>query len=148
MRTGTRTGTSGGGIETGDGGAGSSLRYAWYVLLILTLMYMFSFVDRQILSLLVPSIKRDLGVSDTSIGLLQGLAFALFYTFMGLPLGRIADSYSRRNLIAVSVMIWSLFTAGCAATRSFLTLFLAHRRRDRRGGVEPQRLFLDLRLFP
>lgn len=120
MRTGKQTEGSGGGV-----GEKRSLRYAWYVLLVLTLMYMLSFVDRQILSLLVPSIKRDLGVSDTSIGLLQGLAFALFYTFMGLPLGRIADSYSRRNLIVASVMIWSLFTAGCAATRSFGTLFLA-----------------------
>ena len=102
-----------------------SLRYAWFVLLVLTLMYMLSFVDRQILSLLVPSIKRDLGVSDTQIGLLQGLAFALFYTFMGLPIGRLADNCNRRNVIAASVMVWSIFTATCAATKSFFTLFLA-----------------------
>jgi MFS family permease len=101
------------------------LKYAWYVLAILTGMYMFSFVDRQILSLLVPSIKRDLGVSDTQIGFLQGLSFALFYTFMGLPLGRIADSCNRRNLISASIAIWSFFTALCAATKSFFTLFLA-----------------------
>jgi MFS family permease len=112
-------------VKTNDGGGKPNLRYAWYVLLILTGMYMFSFVDRQILSLLVPSIKRDLGVSDTQIGLLQGLAFALFYTFMGLPLGRMADNYSRRNLIAASVVIWSIFTSMCAATKSFFTLFLA-----------------------
>ncbi|HTY61039.1 MAG TPA: MFS transporter [Acidobacteriota bacterium] len=99
-------------------------RYAWYVLAILTGMYMFSFVDRQILSLLVPSIKRDLGVSDSQIGLLQGLAFALFYTFMGLPLGRTVDSCNRRNIIAVCITIWSFFTALCAVARSYFTLFL------------------------
>jgi MFS family permease len=87
-------------------------------------MYMFSFVDRQILGLLVPSIKRDLGVSDTRIGLLQGLAFALFYTFMGMPLGRIVDSCNRRNLIAISIVVWSIFTSLCAATKSFFSLFL------------------------
>jgi len=113
--------------EQGEPGAAEkkrNLRYAWYVLSVLTLMYMFSFVDRQILSLLVPSIKRDLGVSDTQIGLLQGLAFALFYTFMGLPMGRLADNCNRRNVIAASVMVWSVFTALCSAAKSFFTLFL------------------------
>ena len=101
-----------------------SPRYAWYVVLVLTGMYMFSFVDRQILSLLVPSIKRDLGVSDTLIGLLQGLAFALFYTFMGLPLGRLVDTFNRRNVIAVSIVIWSIFTSMCAAAKGYFSLFL------------------------
>jgi MFS family permease len=108
-----------------DGEGKPNLRYAWYVLAVLTGMYMFSFVDRQILSLLVPSIKRDLGVSDTQIGFLQGLSFALFYTLMGLPLGRAADSCNRRNLIAASITVWSIFTALCAATKSYFTLFLA-----------------------
>jgi MFS family permease len=102
----------------------SSARYAWYVLLVLTGMYMFSFVDRQILSLLVPFIKRDLGVSDSRIGLLQGLSFALFYTLMGLPIGRLVDTYSRRNVIAVAVVVWSIFTSSCAGTKSYLSLFL------------------------
>jgi hypothetical protein len=75
-----------------EGGEGKpDLRYAWYVLVILAGMDMFSFVDRQILSLRVPSIKRDFGVSDTQIGFLQGVSFALFYTFMGLP-GWLNDS--------------------------------------------------------
>jgi len=69
---------------------GASLGYAWYVVIVLTALYVLSFVDRTILSLLVGSIKRDLGISDTRIGLLQGLSFALFYTIMGLPLGRLA----------------------------------------------------------
>ncbi len=102
----------------------SSSRYAWYVVLVLTGMYMFSFVDRQILALLVPSIKRDFAVSDTLIGLLQGFAFALFYTFMGLPLGRLVDTYNRRNVITASVMVWSFFTSLCAASRGYFSLFM------------------------
>jgi MFS family permease len=84
-----------------------------------------SFVDRQILSLLVAPIKHDLGISDTRVGLLQGLAFALFYTFMGLPIGRVADTRSRRNLISVGVLFWSFMTASCSAAKSFWSLFLA-----------------------
>jgi MFS family permease len=100
-------------------------RYAWYVVGVLTLVYMFSFVDRQILGLLVAPIERDFHVSDTQMGLLQGLAFALFYTFMGLPLGRMVDSVNRRSLVGVCVFIWSIFTSGCAAAWNFTTLFLA-----------------------
>src|SRR5215472_14098694 len=84
--------------------------------------YTLSFVDRQILSLLVAPIKQDLGISDTRIGLLQGTAFALFYTVLGLPLGRLAD---RRNLIAAGVFLWSLMTGLCSVTASFRSLFLA-----------------------
>ena len=102
----------------------ASLGYAWYVLILLTVLYMLSFVDRTILSLLVGSIKRDLGISDTRIGLLQGLSFALFYTLMGLPLGRLADTRRRRNLIAACVVVWSLFTSACSVARSFWSLFL------------------------
>ncbi|MGD0131811.1 MAG: MFS transporter [Bryobacteraceae bacterium] len=104
--------------------ARTSLVYAWYVVIVLTALYMLSFVDRTILSLLVGSIKRDLGISDTRIGLLQGLSFALFYTIMGLPLGRLADTRSRRNLIAAGVVVWSLFTSACSASKSFWSLFL------------------------
>lgn len=102
----------------------AGLGYAWYVVIVLTGLYMLSFVDRTILSLLVGSIKRDLGISDTRIGLLQGLSFALFYTIMGMPLGRLADTRSRRNLIAIGVVIWSLFTSVCSAAKSFWSLFL------------------------
>lgn len=100
------------------------LGYAWYVVFILTALYMLSFVDRTILSLLVGSIKRDLGISDTQIGLLQGLSFALFYTVMGLPLGRLADTRNRRNLIAAGVVIWSLFTGICSLAKTFWSLFV------------------------
>jgi MFS family permease len=103
----------------------SSLRYAWYVVFVLLACYTLSFIDRQILSLLVAPIKRDLGISDTRIGLLQGLAFALFYTLLGFPLGWIADRYSRRNLIAAGVFFWSLMTALSSVALSFSSLFLA-----------------------
>jgi MFS family permease len=99
--------------------------YAWYVVIVLTACYTLSYIDRQILSLLVGPIKRDLGISDTRVGLLQGLAFSLFYTFMGLPLGRIADTRSRRNLIGGSVLVWSFFSGACSLARSFWTLILA-----------------------
>jgi len=68
----------------------------------------FSFVDRQVLGLLVTPIKLELGISDTRIGLLQGLAFGIFYTLLGVPMGRLADSSSRRNLVAVGIFFWSL----------------------------------------
>ena len=105
--------------------APATLRYAWYVVFALTTIYMLSFMDRQILSLLVGPLKRDLGISDTRVGLLQGLAFGLFYTFMGLPLGRIADRRSRRNLIAAGLVLWSIFTSLCSVARNFWSLFLA-----------------------
>ena len=103
----------------------ASLGYAWYVVLVLMVCYTLSFIDRQILSLLVAPIKQDLGISDTRIGLLQGLAFAIFYTLLGLPMGRIADRSSRRNLIAVGIFFWSLMTGLCSVAKSFWSLFLA-----------------------
>ena len=102
----------------------ASTGYAWWVVIALTSIYTLSFVDRTILSLLVPSIKRDLGVSDTEIGLLQGLAFSLFYTLMGLPIGRIADRWNRRNLIVGGILVWSLFTTLSSVAKSFVLLFL------------------------
>ena len=87
--------------------------------------YTISFIDRQILSLLVAPIRADLGISDTQMGLLGGLAFAIFYSVLGVPFGRMADSYSRRNIIAAGVFFWSLMTAVCAVARSYTSLFLA-----------------------
>lgn len=101
-----------------------SFVYEWYVVAVLTALYTLSFVDRTILGLLVGPIKRDLGVNDTQVGLLTGLAFSVFYTLVGLPMGRLADFKNRRNLIAIGLVVWCLFTAGGAATKTFLTLFL------------------------
>ncbi|MGA3294192.1 MAG: MFS transporter [Candidatus Acidiferrales bacterium] len=102
-----------------------SLGYAWYVVFVLMLCYTLSFVDRQILSLLVGPIKRDLMISDTQMGLLLGFAFAVFYTFAGLPIGRLVDTYGRRNPIAIGIFLWSIMTAVCSVARSYWTLFLA-----------------------
>jgi MFS family permease len=99
--------------------------YAWYVVGVLTAIYMLSFVDRQILGLLVPQIEHDLNIKDTQMGLLGGLAFALFYTFMGLPLGRMVDSVNRRKLVSVCIVVWSCFTSSCSAALTYPTLFLA-----------------------
>lgn len=112
-------------METPASPARPSLGYAWYVVFALTAIYMLSFVDRQILGLLVAPMKRDLGLSDTGVGMLTGLAFGVFYTLLGLPLGRLADTRNRRNLIAAGVVAWSFFTSACSVARSFLTLFLA-----------------------
>src|SRR5262245_10925640 len=89
------------------------LAYAWYVVGVLTVAYVVSFVDRQILSLLAEPIERDLGIGDTAMSLLMGFSFAVFYTIFGIPLGRLADSRSRRAIIAVGIASWSLMTAGC-----------------------------------
>jgi MFS family permease len=98
--------------------------YAWYVVAVLMFAYMVAFVDRQILSLLVQPIKRDLGVSDTQIGLLAGFAFAIFYSVLGVPIARLADRTNRKYLIAVGVLLWSLMTALCGLTKSYWQLFL------------------------
>jgi MFS family permease len=100
------------------------LGYAWYVVGVLTFVYIFSFIDRQILNLLVRPIRRDLGISDTEMSLLMGFSFAVFYTFSGIPLGRLADARSRRTIIAIGFATWSLFTAGCGLARNFAQMLL------------------------
>lgn len=99
--------------------------YAWYVVGVLLLAYTLSFIDRMILSLLIGPIRAALDISDTEVSLLAGLAFALFYTLLGLPLGWIADRYNRRNLIVAGVTVWSAMTACCGFAGSYATLFLA-----------------------
>jgi MFS family permease len=97
----------------------------WYVVLMLCLCNMFAFVDRQIINLLVEDIKIDLHITDTQISLLQGLAFALFYALAAVPLGRLADVGSRRNLIAIGIVMWTAAAAACGLARSFWQLFVA-----------------------
>ncbi len=106
-----------------SGHAGSA--YAKYVVFVLVICYTLAFVDRQILSLLVGPIKRDLSLSDSSFGLLSGLAFAVLYTFMGLPIGRLVDTRNRRNIVICGVTAWSIMTSLCSAARSFASLFAA-----------------------
>lgn len=98
---------------------------AWLAVAILLIANAISFVDRQVINLLTESIKADLGISDTAIGLLQGVAFGVFYTLLGLPLGRLSDRFNRRNIILVGVTVWSFATVSCGLARSFSSLFLA-----------------------
>ena len=92
---------------------------AWSTVAILMVAYVLSFIDRQILNLLVGPIRRDLLISDTQMSLLMGLSFALFYTICGIPLGRLADTRSRRGLIAVGVLFWSVATAACGLAKLY-----------------------------
>ncbi len=103
----------------------SSLKYPWYVVAVLVLAQAFSFLDRMIMGLLVGPIRESFQISDTQYSLLAGLAFSLFYAVMGLPLARVADSKSRRNLIAAGVAVWSVMTALCGLARGFWSLFVA-----------------------
>lgn len=98
--------------------------YAWFVVVILMIAYVFSFVDRQILNLLVGPIRRDLGISDTQMSLLMGFSFAVFYTILGIPLARVADSRSRRGLIAAGIVVWSAMTALCGLAKQYWQLLL------------------------
>src|SRR5258707_7457901 len=98
---------------------------AWYSVAVLMLMYIFSFIDRTTISLIVEPMKRDLHISDTQIGMLQGLAFALLYTFLGLPIARLSDRYSRRGIIAAGVFIWSIMATLCGLARTAIQLFIA-----------------------
>lgn len=98
--------------------------YPWFVVSLLFIAYTVSFIDRQIISLLVDPIRSDLEISDTQISLLQGLAFALFYTLLGIPIAKWADARSRRNIIVVGITVWSLMTVFCGIAKSYSTLFL------------------------
>lgn len=99
--------------------------YAWYVMGVLVVTYAFSYVDRTILTLLVQPIKTSLGLSDIEVSLLHGLAFAVFYTLLGMPIGWLADRGNRIRIISVGVFLWSLATAACGLTSSFWQMFAA-----------------------
>ncbi|MFN3379285.1 MAG: spinster family MFS transporter [Runella zeae] len=103
----------------------SSLRYAWYVVGVLMLAYISSFIDRQVLTLLVKPLKRDFGITDTQVGLLIGFSFAIFYTLLGIPIGRLADRKSRKSIILWGITIWSFMTVICGVTDTYGELFWA-----------------------
>lgn len=107
--------------------SGTSLtpRQANYALAIFLLAYILSFVDRQILSLMVDPIRQDLGISDLQMGLLQGMAFALLYAVAGIPIGLLADRLQRKRIIASGVVFWSAATALCGLAGNYGLLFAA-----------------------
>lgn len=108
-------------IESADARA---LRRRSLTLALLTIVYFFSFMDRYILTILLESIKRDLHLSDTQLGLLQGFAFALLYATLGIPVASLADRGNRRNIIAISLAIWSAMTALSGLAQNFVQLLL------------------------
>lgn len=99
--------------------------YKNYVLMMLTLVYVFNFIDRQILVILQEAIKVDLGLSDTQLGLLSGFTFAIFYVTVGIPIARLADKSNRKNIVAGSLAIWSAMTALSGMAQNFWQLLLA-----------------------
>lgn len=99
--------------------------YGWYALLVLVLVYVVNFVDRQIISILAQDIKHDLHLTDAQIGFLYGTAFAVFYALFGIPLGRLADSWYRGRLIALGLGLWSAMTALSGFASSFAMLAAA-----------------------
>ena len=96
--------------------------YSYYVLLLLLVVYIFNFLDRQIIAILAPDIQEDLGISLGDLGFLYGTAFAIFYAIMGVPLAKLADSWNRTKLISIGVGLWSFMTAASGLARGFVGL--------------------------
>ncbi len=107
------------------GSLGVNSSYRNYVLVMLTIVYVFNFVDRQLLVILQESIKKELHLSDTQLGMLSGFTFAIFYVAMGVPIARLADKANRRNIIGIALSLWSLMTACSGLARNFFQLLLA-----------------------
>ncbi len=99
--------------------------YRNYVLVMLTLVYVFNFVDRQLLVILQEAIKKELHLSDTQLGLLSGFTFAIFYVTLGIPIASLADKRNRRNIVAMSLGLWSVMTAFSGLARNFIQLLFA-----------------------
>ena len=116
----------------------------------LLLVYTFNFLDRQILAILAEPVKADLGLTDTQMGALGGLAFALFYSTMAIPIGLLADRRGRAKVIGVSLLIWSTFTALCGVATSYAQMFLFRLGVGvgEAGGVAPSYAILSERFPP
>lgn len=112
-------------VNTDEQESGGSLAYPWYIVSLCMLAYIFSFIDRQVITLLIEPIRADLQISDTEFSLLHGLAFAMLYAVAGIPIARLADNRSRPVIISVGIFVWSLATAACGTAKSFAQLFLA-----------------------
>ena len=99
--------------------------YSYVVVILLSAVYTFNFLDRQLLSILSEPIRKDLGLSYTQVGMLTGLTFALFYTTFGIPLAWLADRTHRVRIIATACAVWSLFSMACGMAGNFTALALA-----------------------
>ena len=98
--------------------------YRYYVLGLLFVGYVFNFVDRQVMTILIEPIKNEFGATDTQMGFLSGFAFAVFYAALGVPVARLADKWSRRNVLAISMTVWSAITAMCGLAANFWQMAL------------------------
>jgi MFS family permease len=103
----------------------ASTRYRYYAVWLLFVVYVFNFVDRQILSIVLEPIKKEFGLHDWQIGLLIGIAFAALYCTAGIPIARLADRRNRVNIIGISIVVWSIFTAVTGLAKNFWHLLLA-----------------------
>lgn len=103
----------------------SSAKYRYYFLGLLVLSYMINFMDRQILSILLEPIKNDLELQDWQLGTLGGIAFALFYVTLGLPIAKLSDRFNRVNILSIAIVSWSLATAACGLAANFFHMLLA-----------------------
>lgn len=110
---------------TAQAPAGAPGAYRFIVLAMLFVVYAFNFIDRQILGILVPAIKAELGFTDTELGWLGGPAFAIFYTALGVPIAWLADRSNRMWIMTVALTVWSAFTAACGYAQNFAQLFAA-----------------------
>jgi len=99
-------------------------KYKWFVLYVLTAVYMFNFVDRQVMIILQEEIKKDLLLSDTQLGLLTGLAFAILYTTLGIPIAKFADTRNRKNILSFSLAFWSGMTVLSGTAQNFFQMML------------------------
>ncbi|BBD99676.1 MFS transporter [Sphingobium amiense] len=131
-------------LEHGPDGSGGI--YTWYVISIIFLVNIFNFMDRMALAVLAPSIQQEIGISDAELGMLTGLAYAIFYSCAAIPIARLADRSSRKNIIAVSLAIWSLMTALTGAAQTYWQLFIARMglgAGEAGGGPPAQSLLCD-----
>ena len=103
----------------------TSKNYRNFILVLLTIVYGFNFIDRQIMGILAPFIQKDLGLSNTELGLLIGLAFAIFYTLVAIPIAWLADRYNRVNILSIALATWSGFTALTGLANNFIQIGLA-----------------------
>ena len=101
--------------------------YRTFALILLTIVYGFNFIDRQIVGILAPFIQKDLGLTNTELGLLIGLAFAIFYTLVAIPIAWLADRYNRVNILSIALATWSGFTALTGLAGNFIQIGIARR---------------------
>ena len=104
--------------------ANKNKNYRFFILVLLTIVYGFNFIDRQIVGILAPFIQKDLDLTNTELGLLIGFAFAVFYTTFAIPLAWLADRYNRVNILSIALATWSGFTALTGLANNFLQMLL------------------------